>query len=315
MFFPVDEKMAFVPAAILGFQHMIAMLIGLITPASILSNNTNDQRTKLYMINASIIVAGFMTIVQSAGIKHPGLPFQWGAGTLSVMGVSFTTVPIAQSAVPQLMSQYPPLAAKTCGTNYGYFVVGSQAGGSPCACIPMPASGTCPPMYGSPSIPSAQVGGWLPIYNYPASLTNTCCPAVGTFPFGPYSPSCVPNCTNQAFDYAWGKMLGTLAFCALIPAGISLLDFKRIKLLFPPIVIGPVIMLIGIALIGVGFGDWGGGTFCGQRVIYNGFSNNLFSAVVTNDGYSLHSLTRLKIYILSQGLRIHIHRWDLNRSK
>jgi hypothetical protein len=28
IFFPVDEKMALVPAAILGFQHMIAMLIG-----------------------------------------------------------------------------------------------------------------------------------------------------------------------------------------------------------------------------------------------------------------------------------------------
>ena len=27
-FFPLDEKMAFIPAAILGFQHMIAMLIG-----------------------------------------------------------------------------------------------------------------------------------------------------------------------------------------------------------------------------------------------------------------------------------------------
>ena len=79
-------------------------------------------------------------------------------------------------------------------------------------------------------------------------------------------------------------MLGTLAFCALIPAFVSTLDFKRIKQLFPPIVIGPVIMLIGIALIGVGFGDWGGGTFCAQRVIYNGFSNNLMSAVVTNDG-------------------------------
>ena len=108
-FFPLDEKMAFIPAAILGFQHMIAMLIGallrraeplsaadaiqragLITPATIMANNTNDQKTKLYMINASIIVAGIMTIVQSAGIKHPKLPFQWGAGTLSVMGISFT---------------------------------------------------------------------------------------------------------------------------------------------------------------------------------------------------------------------------------
>ena len=58
-----------------------------------MANNTNDQKTKLYMINASIIVAGIMTIVQSSGIKHPKLPFQWGAGTLSVMGISFTTVP------------------------------------------------------------------------------------------------------------------------------------------------------------------------------------------------------------------------------
>lgn len=32
-FFPLDEKMAFIPAAVLGFQHMIAALIGLITPA------------------------------------------------------------------------------------------------------------------------------------------------------------------------------------------------------------------------------------------------------------------------------------------
>ena len=249
-----------------------------------MANNTNDQKTKLYLINASIIVAGNMTIVQSTGIKHPRIPFQWGAGTLSVMGVSFTTVPsasyrpassiscclllrfsraalstsrpaVAQIAVPLLMAAYPPLEAGECGTNYGYFTsassgpkghqTGSLAGGSPCSDNP---------------------AGFHPY---------------GTFPG---APVCVPNCQSEAFDYAWGKMLGTLCFCALIPMFISGLNFRLIKKLFPPIVIGPVIMLIGIALIGVGFGDWGGGTFCAQRVIYNGFSNNLMSAVVTNDG-------------------------------
>ena len=249
-----------------------------------MANNTNDQKTKLYMINASIIVAGIMTIVQSAGIKHPKLPFQWGAGTLSVMGISFTTVPIAQIAVPLLMAAYPPKAAGTCGAslvmdssplfigsytralryvtlsisadfNYGYFTSasngpkgfqpGSKAGGSPCTSA-----------------------------------------LAGVHPFGPNGPMCIPNCQSEAFDYAWGKMLGTLCFCALVPMFISGLNFRLIKKLFPPIVIGPVIMLIGIALIGVGFGDWGGGTFCAQRVIYNGFSNNLMSAVVTNDGPS-----------------------------
>ena len=250
---------AFIPAAILGFQHMIAMLIGLITPASILGLNTNDNNTRLYLINASIIVAGVMTLIQSLGVKHPRIPFQWGAGTLSVMGVSFTTVPIAQSAVPLLMSQYPPAVAGQCiANNYGYFTAASQgpkgfqtaslAGGSPC-------------------VAHAPLG-----------------PGQSFKPFGPNGPSCLPNCTSEAFDYAWGKMLGTLCFCALVPMFISMLSYKRIKSLFPPIVVGPVIMLIGIALIGVGFGDWGGGTFCAQRVIYNGFSNNLMSAIVTNDG-------------------------------
>ena len=289
-FFPLDEKMAFIPAAILGFQHMIAMLIGLITPASILANNTNDQHVKIYLINASIIVAGIMTIIQSAGVKHPRLPFQWGAGTLSVMGarppcaprtaphtprpppgprssgpaaeprhplplarsagVSFTTVPIAQMAVPDLMAQYPPYAAKQCGHNYDFFTSGSLAGGSPCASA-----------------------------------------APGASAFGGGAPFCIPNCQNESFNYAWGKVLGTTAFCALIPAFISMLKFKYIKQLFPPVVVGPVIMLIGINLIGAGFGDWGGGTFCAQRVIYNGFSNNLMSAVVTNDGPSGFSST------------------------
>ena len=84
-------------------------------------------------------------------------------------------------------------------------------------------------------------------------------------------------------------MYAPASFCC---QAVSLQSFSRpfpvehIKKIFPPVVVGPVIMLIGIALIGAGFGDWGGGTFCGQRVIYNGFSNNLVSAVVTNDGPS-----------------------------
>jgi hypothetical protein len=54
-----------------------------------------------------------MTIIQSTGIKHPKLPFQWGAGTLSVMGISFTTMPIAQAVVPQLKRVYA--TENSCG--------------------------------------------------------------------------------------------------------------------------------------------------------------------------------------------------------
>ena len=137
-----------------------------------------------------------MTIVQSSGIKHPKLPFQWGAGTLSVMGVSFTTVPIAQAIVPVLMTEYKTTISKQqCDFNYGFFTVGSQAGGSPCACTAMPASGMCPTNYtAAEAMPS-----WLPLYNYPSTLAGTCCPAVGTTVFG--YDHCLINCTNQAFDY------------------------------------------------------------------------------------------------------------------
>ena len=64
-----------------------------------------------------MIVAGLMTIVQSMGIKHPKLGFQWGAGTLSVMGISFTTMPIAQAVVPQLKREYATM--NNCALKFG----------------------------------------------------------------------------------------------------------------------------------------------------------------------------------------------------
>jgi hypothetical protein len=226
------------------------------------------------------IVAGLMTIVQSSGIKHPRLPFQWGAGTLSVMGISFTTMPIAQAVVPQLKRVYA--TAHSCGLKVRG-THGSMECAATFACI-APVSALADALHGAPA----------PQYDYfafgssaggsPCNVINNPDAAVGVGAFGGFGPPCIPYCVNEAFDYAWGKLLGTLAFCALIPMFISFMPARRINNLFPPVVIGPVIMLIGISLVGVGFGDWGGGTFCAQRVIHNGFSNNLFSAVVTNDG-------------------------------
>ena len=92
--------------------------------------NTPNQKTQLYLINASMsahaclkvasieladafpacaVMAGIMTIIQSTSISF-GRFGQWGAGTLSVMGVSFTTVPISQLVIPQLMGQCVPRA-------------------------------------------------------------------------------------------------------------------------------------------------------------------------------------------------------------
>lgn len=67
------------------------------------------------------------------------------------------------------------------------------------------------------------------------------------------------HCQSDSFDYAWGKFVGTSCFCALVPFFLSLLSYKKVCQLFPPIVVGPTIMLIGVALINAGIGYWGGG--------------------------------------------------------
>ena len=43
------------PLAVLGLQHCLAMLIGLITPAQILSAETDDVKTKLYMARSRML--------------------------------------------------------------------------------------------------------------------------------------------------------------------------------------------------------------------------------------------------------------------
>lgn len=90
----------------MGLQHCLAMVGGLITPSTIMGNYTPNYDTRRYLINASLIVCGIFTLIQSTGVRHPKLPFQLGAGVLSVMGVSFTSLPIGQVVIPSLRIDY-----------------------------------------------------------------------------------------------------------------------------------------------------------------------------------------------------------------
>lgn len=154
-----------------------------------------------------------MTIIQSYGISHPKLPFQWGAGTLSVMGVSFTTVPIAQEVIPQARGarRWAELTTISGFICLFFFLLLHLT--RPCLTQLMGQYG-----HANSCIPSKY-------YHQSAG--------------GP------PQCAAAAFNWAWGKLCGTAAFCSFVPMAISFLDFRIIKRLFPPIVIGPVIMLIG----------------------------------------------------------------------
>ena len=59
---------------------------------------------------------------------------------------------------------------------------------------------------------------------------------------------------------AYGALLGTAAVCSLLEILISFLPPKVLQKIFPPIVTGPTVMLIGVNLIGTGFLGWAGGS-------------------------------------------------------
>jgi uracil-xanthine permease len=64
----------------------------------------------------------------------------------------------------------------------------------------------------------------------------------------------------------YGAIIGTAACCALIEILISFMPPRVIQKIFPPIVTGPTVMLIGVTLIGSGFQNWAGGNgLCASR--------------------------------------------------
>ena len=58
----------------------------------------------------------------------------------------------------------------------------------------------------------------------------------------------------------YGAILGTASLCALLEIGLSFMTPSVLKRLFPPIVTGPTVTLIGVSLIQSGLEDWAGGS-------------------------------------------------------
>lgn len=66
---------------------------------------------------------------------------------------------------------------------------------------------------------------------------------------------------------AYGKFLGTCMIASLLEIGLALLPPRIIGKIFPPIVCGTAVTLIGAALTGAGMKYWGGGVFCAENDI------------------------------------------------
>lgn len=181
-FFGLNDKMPIMLALLLGFQHALAMLAGVITPPIILGGQGGvnlSVELQQYLVSTALIVCGILSAVQITRFHIYGTRYYIGTGLISVVGTSFATIPVATGAFTQMYRD-------------GYCPTG--AGGARLAC-----------------------------------------------------------------PQAYGAVIGTAALCALLEIGLSFMPAKFLKKMFPPLVTGPTVMLIGVNLISSGFKNWAGG--------------------------------------------------------
>ncbi|GIZ43675.1 hypothetical protein CKM354_000689200 [Cercospora kikuchii] len=180
-FFGLNDHMPVFLALLLGLQHALAMLAGIIAPPIILSGAANfEPEVQNYLVSTALIVCAILSSIQISRFHIWSTPYYLGTGLISVVGVSFSTIPVATGALSQ--------------------------------------------MYQTGYCPTAADGTQLP------------CPR------------------------GYGAILGTQCICALLEVGLSFMPPKWLKKIFPPLVTGPTVLLIGVALIRTGMTNWAGGT-------------------------------------------------------
>ncbi|OJJ50727.1 hypothetical protein ASPZODRAFT_54641 [Penicilliopsis zonata CBS 506.65] len=178
-FFALNDRIPILLALLLGLQHALAMLGGIVAPPIIMAAavNLTTEYTE-YLVSTSLIVCGLLSLIQITRFHIHKTPYYIGTGVLSVVGVSFSIITVATGAFTQ--------------------------------------------MYENGFCPVDEDGTKLP------------CPD------------------------AYGALIGTSAVCALIEILISFMPPKTIQKIFPPIVTGPTVMLIGVSLVQSGFEEWAG---------------------------------------------------------
>ncbi|KAG0315064.1 hypothetical protein BGZ99_007694 [Dissophora globulifera] len=187
-FFGLKDRLPLVLAIIMGFQHSLAMIAGVVTPAIIMSgsgiNGLNlNTADRTQMLSTSLITSGLLSLVQITRFRVGKTSYFLGTGLLSVVGTSFIYLPVLQTSVANMYTS-------------GYCKSSIDASG--------------------------------------AQIFEPC-----------------PD--------AWGAYLGTCMVCSLLPIILSFVPPRALKRIFPPIVTGVTVMLIGVSLVTSGIQQWGGG--------------------------------------------------------
>lgn len=69
--------------------------------------------------------------------------------------------------------------------------------------------------------------------------------------------------TRLPCPQGYGAVLGTSCLCSLLEIGLSFMSSRILSRVFPPLVTGPTVLLIGASLIKSAMQDWAGGAACG----------------------------------------------------
>ena len=76
-----------------GFQHSLAMLAGVIPPPIIFASQLGLSRDyQSYLISASLIASGILSMVQMSRFKIPKTNYYIGTGLITVVGTSFASL-------------------------------------------------------------------------------------------------------------------------------------------------------------------------------------------------------------------------------
>ncbi|AQZ15463.1 (ZYRO0E02772g) [Zygosaccharomyces parabailii] len=123
-FFGLNEEVPVLLGMILGFQHALAMLAGVITPPMMIASAANlDSILTNYLVSASLITSGILSAVQITRFHIPKTNYYIGSGVLSIVGTSFAVLGIVDKSVPLMYSTgYCPGGANSkeaCPDGYG----------------------------------------------------------------------------------------------------------------------------------------------------------------------------------------------------
>ena len=106
-FYGIHDKIPIAVALVMGFQHALAMMGGIITPPILVSGafyaRFSTEETQ-YLLSVGLICSGILSFTQIIQLKLWG-GFVIGTGFISVVGTSFVFLPIAQASIVFQMTQ------------------------------------------------------------------------------------------------------------------------------------------------------------------------------------------------------------------